>query len=145
MYVVTSNYTCAFCIPPCMSCNSSSYCHTCIAGYYRSAAGVCTNCPPGCLSCNTSSRCQSCDTGYFLDSGTRTCQKCSLLSANCRECTASVCLVCEMEYYMNSTSCAECSQLVPNCAICNSTSFCSVCFSGYYVTGLTSTASCAQC
>lgn len=79
---------------PCLSCNSSSYCRTCVLGYYISAAGVCTNCGAGCLSCNTSSRCQSCDVGYYLDTASRTCKKCSILAANCRECTPTTCLVC---------------------------------------------------
>lgn len=95
MYL-TSSFACDFCVHPCFTCNSSTYCLSCVAGYYLFAAGVCTNCPAACLSCNTSSRCQSCDVGYYLDVATHTCKKCSQLVPNCRECTPTSCLVCQL-------------------------------------------------
>ncbi|KAL4226627.1 positive regulation of Schwann cell migration [Mactra antiquata] len=58
---------------------------------------------------------------------------CQVQNCVSTECNGNTCDVCIDGYYVQSGSCVQCQQVLPNCVTCRSSSVCDVCNDGYYL------------
>ena len=112
------------CISPCLTCTSNtSYCLSCIGGYYLTSNTCQTTCPNGtyaetsnntCLSCNVlcqtcngidSANCLSCFPGYTLISGR--CLQCESSCKTCSGISSTQCLTCNGSLIYQQGSCVS--------------------------------------
>lgn len=132
-YGNTISNTCTKCPAPCLTCShpgTTTTCSACIDGYYLSTT-TCLPCIAHCKTCNTAStECDVCYTNYVADVA---------IVSNDKTC------ICDVGYFMHigtclatcpagfwaSTSTRKCESCTPNCASCNSLTFCTSCASGY--------------
>ncbi|CAD8059579.1 unnamed protein product [Paramecium sonneborni] len=90
----------------CSKCTSSTYCDTCIDGFYQSS-GICLQCDQSCKTCSGSSNgnCLACvcNSGQYCDSNLN-CQTCH---PTCQLCTSTSCTQCLSNFnrILNSNSC----------------------------------------
>jgi len=156
---VTCN-TCNTTSTTCLSCNSGTYLYsntcptTCPNGYYKSISdNTCKTCDTSCAECSAagSSACTGCATGYYLTAE----NQCSVCSG-CASCvtTATNCLSCSGTTYLNGNTCVAicpngewprssdntCQNCDSSCQTCVSpgtSTSCSTCNSGFYISGTT--------
>jgi hypothetical protein len=134
--VAVTNYGCRPCPVDCLRCTSVSVCVECRA-YYELVAGVCVGCPINCQQC-ANGVCSLCGEGYYLDYQTN-CQSCPITGT--KVCTISSLISCLSNYWLDNNA-ANCLPCDPNCQQCSSTTRCSLCLTGYY---LTSNFTCGKC
>ena len=116
---------CTACVSPCATCANSSFCLSCLTGffyynfscptvcpggYYPDAAGnTCKTCISPCKTCTSSSICLTCSLGYW--NGTHCSSSCP--SGQYADSTANLCTSC-------SISCLTCINSASTCTSCNS-------------------------
>lgn len=148
-----ANNQCKPCSYNCKKCTSelASACTDCYDGYYLDAvANLCMPCDYKCLKCqviNGLSKCSLCDDGAYLDTTTLACKLCPMGAKSCVDPTNIV--DCNPGYLKSSNS-LFCTPCVANCVSCpSSTSVCSVCTTGYFVSAgtcrLCTIVNCANC
>jgi proprotein convertase subtilisin/kexin type 5 len=134
---------CTAVMPNCVSCYAgssghySATCATCASGFYGAGFGgswqgstKCDPCAAGCSACSVSaSNCTGCFTGF------------SKVGANC------ICSVAGTYYNAATGTCTNCVLAIPNCATCvlGTTTTCSACLSGFYLSGSTCVACQPNC
>lgn len=126
--VLVTGQGCRPCPSSCMKCSSLGLCSECRSAFELSG-GRCVGCPINCGSC-ANGVCVSCLEGYYLDYQA-SCQSCPILGT--KVCTISSLLSCLSNFYLDNNA-AACVQCDPNCAKCSSTTKCSECLQGYYLT-----------
>lgn len=116
-----SLYKCQICNLNCLSCQNSSACTSCSSGLYLNTSNLCQQCNitfPNCFNC-TFSNCTVCMSGYYI-SATKTCLITTTIITNCLVYgSSSACSICNLGYFLNSTSgiCIYgCSNLCSNCS-----------------------------
>lgn len=136
--ILQAGLGCLPCPSSCLDCISPTNCTSCQEQFIL-VNNLCTNCPTNCRACkivNSSStilfqsfQCTSCKVGYFLDSKFQ-CQMCPLDGSQI--CTADTLTSCLPNYWLdnNGATCISCDE---NCRQCSSTTKCSLCNDGYYV------------
>ncbi|CAD8193166.1 unnamed protein product [Paramecium pentaurelia] len=104
--------------------------------YFTAGGGGCSNlCLPICTTCSDGTSCDSCSVSNpYLLLPSRVCTTCP---TGCLTCDLSSCLSCDTGYYQ-STLCIQCPT---ECSLCSSSTICSACNSGYYLSG----SSCLSC
>ena len=118
--------TCPSSITNCVTCiqhysDNSITCQTCISGYYATSNGVCQVCPLGCNTCSlsySSVRCDSCVTNFQHTGWWYYKYKCECLS----------------NQYVDAAT-PQCVNCPTGCSGCTSSSLCTSCFQGYYLSG----------
>lgn len=156
---ITQTGCCAFFIPNCVTCNTTTVCGQCMTGYYLVANApvnlTCLNCSlvlNNCLNCNTPFSCLLCDTGYALSNNL--CVPCNSSILNCAIClNLTSCLTCSLPYlavngtcyncpiwplqqlfYLDSTfTCHSCTTVTNNCIRCTTSLICTLCIDLYYL------------
>lgn len=144
----------------CVASNNFVKCTQCQDTYFLDSNGVCQQCStfiPGAIRCsnqNTPTQCQNdysltLTSRYYLVgitciANSKSCRYISDINGNCSQCYSN--------YILNSGSCVLCpftGCVAANAAVVNNVCTCTVCSSGFYLTGVTctacSTASCATC
>ena len=119
----TQTNQCQPCSYPCLTCNSSTFCESCL-GNLLSYKGACvTECPSKAYQTNSS------------------CVDCSL---GCELCNSTTCFSCQEELFINKYECvescgprkypvgAECFACPENCNVCEE-GICSECLEGFYL------------
>ncbi|ELP85999.1 protein kinase domain containing protein, partial [Entamoeba invadens IP1] len=128
--------------PGSCSSNYTRACNKCITNYYPGANGMCQICDSSCggVCDTTNGTCLSCENNFvFINSESKTCQKCSLFDTNCNKCATDFsrkCIECIENYYPNSEG--KCVQCDSSCnKKCNTqTGFCTGCINNYVMSGL---------
>jgi len=110
---------------PCITCNGSSSCLSCSAGYYL-ANNYCYPCQKSCLTCSGSTAldCLTCISNYILKNGvcqkmscgdtqyvdsTLGCLNCSSNFLNSLTCLSTGPLTCQTGYLLKNNSCGNCT------------------------------------
>ena len=110
---------------------------TCIAGegvcqsgwVFSSALGECAECAT-----QPEATCTPLCSTYYYALSTGPCQPCSLLTANCRTCTPSICQSCESGFELSTDPSPVCLVqpcLIAHCNSCESATTCYACETGY--------------
>ena len=155
---ITTN-KCDLCDKSCLSCSGSGnlQCTSCAAGFYL-YSGQCLLCYSNCFTCDkTTTFCTSCSSSTYLYNGNclSSCPKgywpnsvnksCDMCDSSCLTCqspgTSNDCLTCPIGYYFNSMKCNECAI---GCASCNTSTYCTLCFSPFFLSNNTCLDSCQQ-
>lgn len=100
-----------------------------------SGTNTCSKCAAGCPLCHpTNGTCTYCPIGQYL-TASNTCAFCLNTTSHCVICTASVCLACERNFYLNGSNLCAPTASVSDCLIYdkNSTSLCHHCNVGLYL------------
>ncbi|ELP86086.1 protein serine/threonine kinase, putative [Entamoeba invadens IP1] len=108
---------------------NSMGCAFCKDGYYWSEWS-CLECSAACLTCSKSGEdCLTCNkaNGFYWDTLKSSCQLTSTL-LHCTNASEYGCETCENGYYLDDHYCQSCPI---ECTLCNSTSLCVSCMSGY--------------
>lgn len=128
------------CSSGCLVCTSPSLCTKCSEGFYLDKGG-CLKCNEKCKTCETADECGSCVANFNL-----VLKKCCNLE--CSACSFDKCFGCYTGYLYDGSKCNSCPpncggcpngicQLAPvcstNCESCISSSSCSVCSIGFYL------------
>ncbi|CAD8093214.1 unnamed protein product [Paramecium primaurelia] len=110
-----SSYVCQSCVSPCLNCNSSIVCTSCVDNYYISG-NTCIQCTLPCYNCvDLAAKCTSCananqsvfndtcicDDGFYMD-GSLQCQPCIHPCTKC-ETNGNHCTECASTYVMSTT------------------------------------------
>lgn len=122
----------------------SKYCLDCSSGTYQNlttlSCELCAEFNRACGSCINSTYCTECVEGYYLEEITvafttqRSCQPC--LKEGCIICKSpSVCLRCEVGYYVTGGVCQTCVVPMKGCLRCTSSGTCEQCAHDYYLNG----------
>ncbi|ELP90856.1 protein serine/threonine kinase, putative [Entamoeba invadens IP1] len=155
-------YYCYKCRRECTTCSTEFWCNTCSAGYflYYVGSGVqtCMPCANNCKTCSSLNQCDTCNDGFYMNNGN--CIKCGLnckscanndmcdvcergytnVNGICTSCTTTTCTNCQIGTYYDSYY-GKCQSCPYECTSCTSSSTCSGCKEGYYLSG----ASCVLC
>ncbi|CAD8100910.1 unnamed protein product [Paramecium primaurelia] len=127
------------CIANCDKCINSYYCEQCSQNYQLDSINKCKlTCQSNCNQCSSFTNCESCNVGYKLENGQ--CVKIDCVT-NCAQCledttstTATICQLCNDNYYLSSDS-QQCIPKCPsNCSQCTVPLECETCAFGYVVT-----------
>jgi hypothetical protein len=102
---------CLPCSSTCATCESATYCTSCVANHFLVAGNnsvVCTPCSTvllGCSQCLTNVACRTCAVGYTLKDGS--CFTCATSIANCSTCSSDglTCNTCRYPYVLSNNSC----------------------------------------
>ena len=139
---------CATCDASCATCQDSSVCLTCAAGYFNGTNvnhALCQACSTGCSTCSDASTCTACSATYRLNVAA-----CTSCTANCDVCTASACTTCSAGAVLVGVTCHVCTDTTQQgsigCTTCTTTGTrieCTVCAAGYYLDPATK--ACATC
>lgn len=123
--------SCLTLLSSCITCNPSPLaCTNCTEGTFLNGS-VCQNCPNTCATCD-STGCLTCVDGLTRNGSscvcTGACLACGSSIAYCSTCTltgtvVTTCLTCKAGYYLSNNICVACSV---GCAVCNSSSACTV-------------------
>ena len=171
-----SGTQCLSCNPSCLTCNGglannclsctaggflySGTCVTsCMVGTYQSSSNTCSNCNAGCSACSSSTLCSACISGYYL-SGTQ-CLSCNPSCLSCSGGLSNNCLSCNSPNYLYQATCVAscpsgsfqdtattCMSCNTGCSLCSSSTICSSCLTGFYLSGsqcLSCNPSCFSC
>lgn len=101
---------------------SCQFCNMTV-GYFvdNSNSGFCEKCQDNCYNCTNSTACLQCDIGYRWNSlsSTSFLSNCTCAIANCTNCSAGTCLLCDQGYglYAENNVCLPC--LLENCEACS--------------------------
>ena len=152
-----SNGSCQNCnIDNCSYCRQVGICEFCMKGFFFNN-GVCNPCHENCDFCSNLTECITCkgnfsnlppgiccSIGSFLDEN-KSCQLCSIATANCSDCMANkTCIACQQGYTLikgiccaNNTfldenlSCQQCSKATDHCSNCLMNKTCIGCQQNY--------------
>jgi hypothetical protein len=127
---------CRPCPSNCLRCSSLNVCTLCLSSF-ELASGQCIACPVNCQACSNGV-CTTCIAGYYLDYQTN-CQTCPIIGT--AVCTINSLQSCLSNYWLDNNA-ANCIACDINCLQCSSTTKCSICNQGFY---LTSNYSCSRC
>lgn len=115
---LASNNTCQPCyLIACIECIGFQYCLKCSDGYMISASSAaCLPCIAHCQYCAIQNSCFVCIQGYYLASP-YSCKACATNCVNCNN-NANNCTLCNVNYYLNGSSCVPCFNAVNFCVAC---------------------------
>ena len=93
------NGICKPCQNNCAICQNETFCHICVAGFFRRSVenGTCSKCPVNCKHCESLRECTECNEGWYGQNGT--CTKCPVNCENCQN--AKHCSKCKKGWYGN--------------------------------------------
>jgi hypothetical protein len=108
-----ANGLCQPCPTNCATCDSVTFCTTCLANTFQVVANnmamcrPCSEVQPGCSVCLSPTACQSCSIGFLLESSK--CVTCSMKVSNCSSCETvngtTSCLQCRYPYILVNNTC----------------------------------------